>query len=384
MSRGSRSLQPARNRSIVRSWLTLPRLRRLSQTLFLGLFLVLLCKTGLRGSFPPGGVEFRLPSAVRAFLETDPLVAIANALATRALYRGLLWSLAILIPTLFLGRFFCGWICPLGTLNHLVSNIRSEKKSGLRRIASNRYKPWQGFKYYLLFALLVAALLGGALVGILDPIALTVRSLALSILPACNYALNALPGPGHGHSASAGRPARLQAGVFPPGFPAGSDLHRHPGAQSAHHPLLVPRGVPARCAVGSGFALVHSGTGKAPGPLRGLQPLPAPLPGRGRSHSRRAVAQSRMPSVHELRGRLPGKRDSIPLFSAGSQPGTMEGADLKRRKVLTGLVAGAVAIPLLRANTGLERRTARTADPASGGARRECEFLPAVSAAASA
>ena len=117
------------------------------------------------GSLKPGEAEFRLPPAVRAFLETDPLVAIANALATRALYRGLLWSLAILIPTLFLGRFFCGWICPLGTLNHLVSNLRSEKKSGLRLIASNRYKPWQAFKYYLLFALLAAAFLGGALVG---------------------------------------------------------------------------------------------------------------------------------------------------------------------------------------------------------------------------
>ena len=83
--------------------MTLPRLRRLSQTLFLGLFLVLLCKTELHGSFPPGAIDFRLSPAVRAFLETDPLVAIANALATRALYRGLLWSLAILIPTLFLG-----------------------------------------------------------------------------------------------------------------------------------------------------------------------------------------------------------------------------------------------------------------------------------------
>lgn len=122
--------------------MTLPRLRRLSQTLFLALFLVLLCKTEFRGSFQPGELEFRLPYPVRAFLETDPLVAIANALATHALYRGLLWSLAILIPTLFLGRFYCGWICPLGTLNHLVGNIRSAKKAGRQRITSNRYKEW--------------------------------------------------------------------------------------------------------------------------------------------------------------------------------------------------------------------------------------------------
>src|ERR1017187_5335562 len=77
--RGPRIVQPARTRSMVRSGLTLPRLRRLSQTLFLGLFLVLLYKTGSSGTF----------------LKTDPLIAIANALATHALYRGLLWSLAI-------------------------------------------------------------------------------------------------------------------------------------------------------------------------------------------------------------------------------------------------------------------------------------------------
>src|ERR1019366_1420174 len=187
--RGTRSEHPARTRSMVRSGLTLPRLRRLSQTLFLGLFLVLLYKTEFRGSLLAGGLEFRPPYPVRAFLETDPLIAIANALATHALYRGLLWSLAILIPTLLLGRFFCGWICPLGTLNHMVGNIRSGKKAGRQRIASNRYKEWQSSKYYLLFALLVAAFFGSALVGIFDPVALTVRSLALSILPAGDYAL---------------------------------------------------------------------------------------------------------------------------------------------------------------------------------------------------
>jgi polyferredoxin/Pyruvate/2-oxoacid:ferredoxin oxidoreductase delta subunit len=202
--------------------LTLPRLRRLSQILFLGLFLVLLCKTDFHGSFQPHGLESRLPYPVRAFLEADPLIAIANALATRALYRGLLWSLAILIPTLFLGRFFCGWICPLGTLNHLVGHVRSEGKSGRRRVASNRYKPWQAFKYYLLFALLMAAFLGGALVGIFDPVALAVRSLALSVLPAWNYALSALLERSHSHSSLPSALLSFRQAHFRQGFPLGA------------------------------------------------------------------------------------------------------------------------------------------------------------------
>jgi polyferredoxin len=80
---------------------------------------------------------------VRLFFEWDPLVALVNALAGHALYRGLIWCLIILVPTLFLGRFFCGWICPMGTLQHFVGNMPSEAKRGKQRIEANRYKRWQ-------------------------------------------------------------------------------------------------------------------------------------------------------------------------------------------------------------------------------------------------
>ncbi len=179
------------NRFVVRH-LTLTRLRRLSQVTFLLLFLLLLFKTEFRGSFQATTGDIRLPYPVSIFLEADPLVSIANALSTRSLYKGLLWSLVIIIPTFVLGRFFCGWVCPLGTLNHFFSSWKSERKRGPRRIESNRYKGWQTLKYYILIALLVSALFGGSIVGVMDPISLTVRSLALSILPGLNYAFNAL------------------------------------------------------------------------------------------------------------------------------------------------------------------------------------------------
>jgi polyferredoxin len=172
--------------------LTLTRLRRLSQVVFLALFLFLLFRTEFRGSLRAVQGDIRLPHPVRIFLEMDPLISISNAISTRALYRGLLWSLLIIIPTLFLGRFFCGWICPLGTLNHFFSDFRSEKKLGKRRIESNRYKRWQTLKYYILIGLLISALFGGEIVGIMDPIALTVRSLALSVLPGIQYGVNAV------------------------------------------------------------------------------------------------------------------------------------------------------------------------------------------------
>ncbi len=169
----------------------LVRIRRISQIVFLVFFLFLLFKTEFRGSLKAVEGDIRLPYPVQIFLQLDPLAAVSNALATHALYRGLLWSLIILIPTLFLGRFFCGWICPLGTLNHFFGNLKSARKRGHALLDSNRYKHWQTLKYYILAALLVSALFGGSLLIVMDPIPLTVRSLALSILPGLNYAFNA-------------------------------------------------------------------------------------------------------------------------------------------------------------------------------------------------
>ena len=90
----------------------LTRLRLLSQIAFVALFMFLLLRTEFRGSLHGDANDIRLPYPVNLFFRLDPLVAVSNALAAHALYRGLLWSLLILIPTLFLGRFFCGWSAP--------------------------------------------------------------------------------------------------------------------------------------------------------------------------------------------------------------------------------------------------------------------------------
>ena len=168
------------------------RWRWLSQIIFCALFLFLLVRTEFRGSLHADGNEIRLPYPVQLFFQLDPLVALSNALSSRALYRGLLWSLVVLIPTMLLGRFFCGWICPLGSIHHFFSSLRSERKRGKQLIESNRYKRWQTTKYYLLFVFLVAALMGTGIVGWMEPISLLVRSLGLSILPGTSYALRAL------------------------------------------------------------------------------------------------------------------------------------------------------------------------------------------------
>jgi polyferredoxin len=179
-------------RSIAVSLLKPTRLRWLSQVLFFLLFLFLLLGTEFRGSLHAAGGDVQLPYPVNLFFRLDPLLALSNALSSHALYHGLWWSLLVLIPTVFLGRFFCGWICPLGSIHHFFGSLKSERKRGKQLIESNRYKRWQATKYYLLITCLLAAVLGTGVVGWLDPFSLLVRSLGLSIFPGTNYALNAV------------------------------------------------------------------------------------------------------------------------------------------------------------------------------------------------
>ena len=165
--------------------------RRISQGLFLLVFSWLVLKTtfGVDLALDRSG-EISLPYPVSLFLELDPLVAIATLLSSWTLYRGLLWSLVILLPTIFFGRFFCGWICPLGTINHLISELpaRRGRRAGGRKGETNRYHPYQRFKYLVLLFVLAAAAMGSLQAGLLDPLCLLARSLGTVVLPTLHTA----------------------------------------------------------------------------------------------------------------------------------------------------------------------------------------------------
>jgi polyferredoxin len=165
---------------------TVRNLRRISQILFFAIFFWLILKTNFQVNFSPeAGGEIILPYPVSIALEFDPLVALGTLLANWTIYKGLLWSLVVLIPTIFLGRFFCGWVCPLGSLNQWVSEIPSERlrRKGKGKIDSNRYKKYQRIKYYIFFVFIAAALVGSLQIGLLDPLALLARSIGTAVLP---------------------------------------------------------------------------------------------------------------------------------------------------------------------------------------------------------
>ncbi|MFC1728839.1 4Fe-4S dicluster domain-containing protein [candidate division KSB1 bacterium] len=164
-------------------------LRRISQAVFFFLFLFLLFQTEFRGSFEEdSGEAIRIDYPVSIFLEMDPLVAFSTAISTHSLYNNLIWAVVIIVITMVIGRFFCGWICPLGTLSHFFSSYKPERR-GKKRVKANHYKKWMSIKYYLLFGLIIMSVFTSLQTGLIDPIPFLVRSLTVSILPAANVAL---------------------------------------------------------------------------------------------------------------------------------------------------------------------------------------------------
>ena len=168
---------------------TLVWVRRFVQVASLALFTFLLVETTFRGSFAAkADTVVRMPYAVEGFLLADPFVAAMTFLSSHTVYRGLLWSVALLGLTLVFGRVFCGWICPFGTLHHFFAWIfPSTYGRGNARVNANHTHGYQRIKYYLMYAFLAAALAGSAIGGLFDPICICVRAIGLAVLPAVQY-----------------------------------------------------------------------------------------------------------------------------------------------------------------------------------------------------
>jgi MauM/NapG family ferredoxin protein len=165
-------------------------LRRGYQITFflLFLYLVLMTTAALIGGHP-----------VEWFLGFDPLVAVSTALAAHSITTALAWAIPLVVLTLVLGRFFCGWICPMGTLHHLLGWLGRPRRVP-DRVAVNLPRRAYHLPYFILAGMLVAALLGTNQIGLLDPIAFTWRAFATSLVPAIdNMAFGLYQGERHFH-----------------------------------------------------------------------------------------------------------------------------------------------------------------------------------------
>ncbi len=142
-------------------------------------FLWLFVQTEYRG-------EDQLPYPVSLLFRLDPLAALADAFAPGDFGWRLLWPALVLVAaTALVGRFFCGWVCPLGTTLDGCGKLIGRGAGGVS-------SAWRKVKYLALAALCAAALCGLQLFGLVDPLSLFLRSLTLSLYPAYNLAVNGL------------------------------------------------------------------------------------------------------------------------------------------------------------------------------------------------
>ena len=119
-----------------------------------------------------------------SFLLADPLIAF-NSLVHGMVKWELLLAVPVLLSPLFLGRVFCGYVCPMGFLVELFGP-RRERHPGPRTRGVLRKVP--------LFSLVVVAMLilfGSAVFLVFDPLSLFTRSATTLVYPAADRVLTA-------------------------------------------------------------------------------------------------------------------------------------------------------------------------------------------------
>ncbi len=117
------------------------------------------------------------------FLHLDPSAALAAGLAARAWVAGLGWCALLLGLTLVLGRFFCGYVCPLGTSVDLADGlVRKDRPPAPADAAPRR------LKYGVLALLATAAAAGVSFAVFLSPVPVAARLYGLVLAPAARLA----------------------------------------------------------------------------------------------------------------------------------------------------------------------------------------------------
>jgi polyferredoxin len=122
------------------------------------LFFIVLFIFSQRDGWP--GILVNIP------MRLDPLLMLAQLLASRTFLAGSTLALIILLLSLVFGRAWCGWICPLGTTLDLFP-LRSRNQRTKQKPPA---EAWRTVKFTLLFIILLAALFGNLTLLFFDPL----------------------------------------------------------------------------------------------------------------------------------------------------------------------------------------------------------------------
>jgi len=94
-------------------------------------------------------------------------------------------SIILIVLILVMGRVFCRWVCPLGTLNNMKDALKKTVPVGDRR---SLYR----WKHDIRLFILAAALFRLNLSGVLDRLSFLIRSFSVGIYPLFNFAVKSI------------------------------------------------------------------------------------------------------------------------------------------------------------------------------------------------
>jgi ferredoxin len=157
-----------------------PLRRRLIQAAAFGMFLYLFFYVSwpYSATFSSTIIPNKEWIPVEVFLWLDPLVGLTASVAARVLGFALLMSVSVLILSVAIPRWFCGYVCPLGTLIDCVDWMIGRH---VRLLGQATDGWWKHLKYYLLTAILVSSALGMLLSGFAAAIPVVTRGMSFTL-----------------------------------------------------------------------------------------------------------------------------------------------------------------------------------------------------------
>ena len=152
-------------------------IRRSSQVFSFVLFTYILWSTTypLHGIFPPD-----------TFFKINPLIIIFTSISERVVVPGIVAAIFMLVLTLILGRFFCGWICPLGAIIDTAGAVRKNQAE----FPEKKNKLLPSIKYYVLGIIALFSFAGLQVAWVFDPMVITARFISLNLIPALTFGVD--------------------------------------------------------------------------------------------------------------------------------------------------------------------------------------------------
>lgn len=135
--------------------------------------------------------NYKLPEWLPAdiYLRLDPLLGLSAILSAREWIGRALWSLILVGATLAVGRFFCGYVCPMGAAIDFLDPLLGRKKS---RLGMKKEVSWRKVKFFVLVLFLSSSLAGLTLAYLMDPLPLLTRFYTFFLYPLLITIINLL------------------------------------------------------------------------------------------------------------------------------------------------------------------------------------------------